>query len=204
MVCVLALGAYCVSQKWPLMFRGQQELFLSDWGYIKDILIHPGGLAELTARFLVQFFTVSGVGVVVTFAFLGLNAWMVWKLMERAALTGGKFVRAVTESAGVTRKERFYKLRDSDKYCDQDKRDVWGIFPFCLLPSVFLAVSLLDYYCFYQVLIAYVAAVFCLLEYSKIKNNHLTWGCVMTVGLFYIAGSVALLFAVRALLFTYS
>lgn len=200
-VCVFALGAYCVSQKWPLMFRGQQELFLFDWGYIKDILLHPGGLAELISRFVVQFFTVPGVGAAVTFAFLGLNAWMVWKLMEQTALTGGKFVRAVTEPAGMTGKECFDKLGDRDRSCGQDKREVWGIFPFCLLPSVFLAVSLLDYYCFYQGLIAYVAAVFCLLEYSKIKNDHLTWGCAMTVGLFFLAGSVALLFAVRALLF---
>ncbi len=180
-VCVFALGAYCASQKWMLVFRGQQEMFLFDRGYIKDILLHPGGLAELIARFLMQFFTVPGIGVVMTLALLWLNAWMVWKLMERTACTGGRFESTDTESQG--------------------KREVWGIFPFCLLPSVFLAVSLLDYYCFYQGLIAYVVAVFCLLEYSKIKNNHLPWGCAMTVGLFFFAGSVALLFAVRALLF---
>ncbi len=243
-VCVCALGAYCASQKWLLMFRGQQEMFLFDWGYIKDILLHPGGLAEVIAKFLVQFFTVPGVGAVVTFTLLGLNAWMVWKLMERTAITDS----AVTETAVVTepvevttgihpiighfdklsdqsrvghfgklsdrgrvghfgglsdrgRVGHFDRLSDRGGLSDQDERKVWGIFPFCLLPSVFLAVSLLDYYCFYQGLIAYIAAVFCLLEYSKIKNNHLLWGCAMTVGLFFLAGSVALLFAVRALLF---
>ena len=190
-VCVLALAAYCSSQKWLLMFRGQQEMFLFDWGYVKDILLHPGGLAEVIARFLTQFFTVSGVGVVVTLVLLGLNAWMVWKLMERTACTGGQFERTVTSTGSVTGK-RFDKLSD---------REVWGIFPLCLLPSVFLAVSLLDYYCFYQGLIAYMAAVFCLLEYSKIKRRPLLWGSVMTIGLFFLTGSVALLFAVRALLF---
>jgi len=143
-VCVLALAAYCSSQKWLLMLRGQQEMFLFDWGYVKDILLHPGGLAEVIARFLTQFFTVSGVGVVVTLVLLGLNAWMVWKLMERTACTGGQFERTVTSTGSVTGK-RFDKLSD---------REVWGIFPLCLLPSVFLAVSLLDYYCFYQGLIA--------------------------------------------------
>ncbi len=205
-VCVSALGTYCVSQKWALMFRGQQELFLFDWGYVKDILLHPGGLAGLTAKFIVQFFTVPGVGVAVTFALLGLNAWMVWKLMKQTALTGGKFLRAVAEPVPVADPVEVTDYgKDScchfDRLSDRDKREVWGIFPFCLLPSVFLAVSLLDYYCFYQGLIAYVAAVFCLLGYSKIKNHHLPWGCAMTVGLFFLAGSVALLFAVRALLF---
>lgn len=179
LVCVFAFGAYCCSsQKWLLMFRGQQEMFLFDWSYIKDILIHPGGLAEVTAKFLVQFFTIPGVGMVVTLALLGLNAWMVWKIMERTAHTKS----SVTSTDSVT-------------------GEVWGIFPFCLLPSVFLAVSLLDYYCFYQGVIAYIAAVFCLLEYSKIQKRPLLWGSVMTVGLFFMAGSVALLFAVRALLY---
>lgn len=219
-VCVFAFAAYCSSQKWLLMFRGHQEMFLFDWGYIKDILLHPGGLAELIARFLVQFFTVPGVGMVITFTLLGLNAWMVWKIMERTACTGGRFESTVTEPTKVTVVQQapqpcFDKLRDrvstssatsaisavKTSLGGQDNREVWGIFPFCLLPSAFLAISLLDYYCFYQGLIAYMAAVFCLMGYSKIKRFPLLWGSVMTVALFFLTGSVALLFAVRALLF---
>ena len=162
-VCVLALAAYCSSQKWLLMFRGQQEMFLFDWGYVKDILLHPGGLAEVIARFLTQFFTVSGVGVVVTLVLLGLNAWMVWKLMERTACTGGQFERTVTSTGSVTGK-RFDKLSD---------REVWGIFPLCLLPSVFLAVSLLDYYCFYQGLIA-----------DRQNTVHCDLSCFLSAGIF--------------------
>lgn len=147
-------------------------MFLFDWSHIKDILLHPGGLAEVVAGFIMQFFTIPGAGVVATLLILGLNALMVWKIMERAARTGRT-----------------------------DNRGAGEIFPLCLLPSVFLAVSLLDCYCFYQGLIACVAATFCLQEYSKIKRMPLLWGCVMTVGLFFLAGSVALLFAVSALLF---
>lgn len=173
-ICVIVSGiCFCTSQKWELLFRGQHVMFRYDWDYIKDILLHPGGLAELAAKFLVQFFTVPGVGEAITLAILGLNAWMVWKIMVQTACTGGRF----------------------------EDREVWGIFPLCLLPSVFLAVSLLDCYCFYQGLIAYVAAVFCLLEYSRIKRKPLLWGSLMTAGLFFLTGSVALLFAVRALLF---
>lgn len=182
-VCaILFLICFLSSQKWVLPFRGLQEMFLLDWEYVNGILMHPGGLTELAAKFLVQFFTIPGAGVVVTIIILGLNALLVWKIMERTACTGGRF---------------------SDVPADGSNRNIWGIFPLCLLPSAFLAVSLLDYYSFYQGLLAYVAAVFCLWEYTKIRSCRVPWvqGCLMTVGLFFLAGSVALLFAVRALLF---
>ncbi len=173
------------SQKWVLPFRGHIEMFLYDWGYVKEILMHPGGLTELTAKFLAQFFTVPGAGAAITLLLLALNAWMVWKIMERTACTGGKFSEASTSEA------------------EEYKRTVWGIFPLCILPSAFLAVSLLDCYSFYQGLIAYVTAVFCLWEYTKIRSGRipLVQGSLMTVGLFFLSGSVALLFAARALLF---
>lgn len=89
-VCAAFFAFYfCSSQKWVLLFRGHQEMFLFDWTYIKGILLHPGGLAELIAKFLVQFFTVGWVGPAVTLVTLGLNAWMVWRIMERTACTGG-------------------------------------------------------------------------------------------------------------------
>lgn len=170
-VCgILFCACLIPSQRWVLPFRGQQEMFLCDWGYISGILFQPGGLAELVARSLVQFFTVPGVGAAVTIVILGLNVWMVWRIMEQTV---------------------------------QREDAAWGIFPLSLLPSTFLAVSLQDYYCLYQGLIAYVAAVACLLAYSRIKSKSvpLVQGCLMTVGLYFLAGSAALLFAVRALLF---
>lgn len=187
--CSVCAILFCIcfvsSQRWVLPFRGQQELLLYDWGYVKGILMHPGGFTELAAKFLVQFFTVPGVGIVTTLLILGLNAWMVWKIMERTASIGGRFSEASTSAT------------------EDSQRKVWGISPLCLLPSAFLAVSLLDYYSFYQGLIAYVVAVFFLWEYTKIKRARipLLQGCLMTAGLFFLSGSVALLFAVRALLF---
>lgn len=199
-VCAAFFAFYfCSSQKWVLLFRGHQEMFLLDWAYVKGILLHPGGLAELAAKFLVQFFTVPWIGPAVTLLLLGLNAWMVWRIMVQTAGTGGRFAEY-----GETSLVRDESLRQTQRPDGESRRPtVWGIFPLCLLPSVFLAVSMLDYYSFYQGLIAYAAAVFCLLEYSKIKGERvpLLWGCVMTAGLFFLAGSVALLFAVRALLF---
>lgn len=211
-VCAAFFAFYfCSSQKWVLLFRGHQEMFLFDWTYIKGILLHPGGLAELIAKFLVQFFTVGWVGPAVTLVTLGLNAWMVWRIMERTACTGGRFAEYGDWALGQAQSLRQVGVvRQAHQPVEPQRPEgesrrpvVWGIFPLCLLPSVFLAVSLLDYYSFYQGLIAYVAAVFCLMEYSKIKSDRvpLIAGCAMTVGLFFLAGSVALLFAVRALLF---
>lgn len=119
-VCaILFLICFLSSQKWVLPFRGLQEMFLLDWEYVNGILMHPGGLTELAAKFLVQFFTIPGAGVVVTIIILGLNALLVWKIMERTACTGGRF---------------------SDVPADGSNRNIWGIFPLCLLPSAFLAV----------------------------------------------------------------
>lgn len=181
-VCTVALGFYLAStQGWSLVFRGQQRMFQFDWSYIADILFHPGGLAALVADFLLQCFTSRGVAAGITAVIFGFNSWMVWKLMLRTARSGGRF----------------------SEIDDDQIPGVWGLFPACFLPSLLLAASLLDYYYFYQSIIAFTAAVFCLYEYSKTDAGKLPlWqGCLMTLLLFFLAGSVALLFAVRALLF---
>lgn len=170
---ILFCLCFVSSQKWILPFRGQQEMFLYDWGYIKGILMRPGGLAELVARFLVTFFTVPKVGAATTLLILAMNAWMVWKIMERTSHT------------------------------EDSRKKVWEIFPLCFLPSAFLAVSLLDYYGFYQGLVAYMAALFCLFEYTKTRSRgaSLVQGSLMIVMLFFLFGSTAFLFAVCSLLY---
>ncbi len=179
-ICTVALGVFLAfTQGWLLLFREHQRMFLFSWDYVGGILFHPGGLSALVADFLVQCFSSRFTAAAVTALILGLNSWMVWRIMMRTARSGGRFNEANVSSV------------------------VWGIFPLCFLPSVFLAVSLQDYYCFYQSIVSFTAAVFCLLEYSKIESRRipLLQGCLVTAVLFFLAGSVALLFAVRALLF---
>ncbi len=179
-ICTVALGVFLAfTQGWLLLFREHQRMFLFSWDYVGGILFHPGGLSALVADFLVQCFSSRFTAAAVTALILGLNSWMVWRIMMRTARSGGRFNEANVSSV------------------------VWGIFPLCFLPSVFLAVSLQDYYCFYQSIVSFTAAVFCLLEYSKIESRRipLLQGCLVTAALFFLAGSVALLFAVRALLF---
>ncbi len=109
-VCTVALGFYLAStQGWSLVFRGQQRMFQFDWGYIGDILFHPGGLAALVADFLLQCFTSRGVAAGITAVILGFNSWMVWKLMLRTARSGGRF----------------------SEIDDDQIPGAWGLFPAC-------------------------------------------------------------------------
>lgn len=53
---------------WPyvLSHREQQQLFLFDWDYVRDVLFEPGGAAALIGRFLVQFFHSPAAAVAIT------------------------------------------------------------------------------------------------------------------------------------------
>ena len=53
---------------WPyvLSHREQQQLFLFDWDYVRDVLFEPGGAAALIGRFLVQFFYSPAAAVAIT------------------------------------------------------------------------------------------------------------------------------------------
>lgn len=51
-VCAAFFAFYfCSSQKWVLLFRGHQEMFLFDWTYIKAFCFILGGLRNLSLSF---------------------------------------------------------------------------------------------------------------------------------------------------------
>lgn len=60
-------GGYC------LLYREQQQLFLFDWNYIRDILFRSGGFSILAARFIVQFFRTPALAVGITSALLAIG-----------------------------------------------------------------------------------------------------------------------------------
>lgn len=60
-------------------FREQQQLFLWDWSYIKDVLFHPGGLSVLSGRFVVQYFHSPVSALTLTLLALLLLSLIVWK-----------------------------------------------------------------------------------------------------------------------------
>ena len=61
-----------------LAYREQQQLFLFDKTYLVQCLFTVGGLATLSARFVVQFFWNPATAVILTLALLGLGAWLLW------------------------------------------------------------------------------------------------------------------------------
>ena len=83
--------------------------------------------------------------------------------------------------------------------------DYWYAFPLSFIPGLFLAVSLLDNNYHYEGVTAYFLMLLFLFVYSMVfKQNkclRLIMGCVLTISLFCLAGSVALLFAICAFLF---
>lgn len=69
------LAAFVLSRDggYSLLYREQQQLFLFDWGYIKDLLFQKGGFSVLESRFLVQFFRTPALAVGITSALLALG-----------------------------------------------------------------------------------------------------------------------------------
>jgi len=78
----------------------------------------------------------------------------------------------------------------------------WSKAPLALLPALLLVVSLLDGYFYYQGAVALTMALLALAWYSGMKQTSMKkrflTGIIMTVLLYWLAGSVAFLFAVCA------
>ena len=72
--------------RFALAYREQQQLFLFDRTFLTGTLLKAGGLATLSARFVVQFFWNPAVAVLLTVALLGLGAWLLWASVRRSAL----------------------------------------------------------------------------------------------------------------------
>ena len=83
--------------------------------------------------------------------------------------------------------------------------DYWYAFPLSFIPGLFFAASLLDNNYHYEGVTAYLLMLLFLFIYSTVfkrnKRLRLVLGCIFTIVLFYLAGSVALLFAISAFLF---
>ena len=70
--------------RFALAYREQQQLFLFDRTFLTGTLLKAGGLATLSARFVVQFFWNPAVAVLLTVALLGLGAWLLWVSVRRS------------------------------------------------------------------------------------------------------------------------
>ncbi len=81
----------------------------------------------------------------------------------------------------------------------------YWIIPFCFLPALSLSISLLDHCFHYEGITSYLLMSFLFFCYSKTGSLNINWrisiGCLLTFICFYIAGSIALLFAFSAFLY---
>lgn len=79
-VITLAAIGMCLQGEasYALAYREQQQLFLYDWSYIRDVIFSIGGFASLTGRFFVQFFCSRIIAVIATAFFItniSVNLW---------------------------------------------------------------------------------------------------------------------------------
>ena len=79
-------------------------------------------------------------------------------------------------------------------------RKEWGIIPLCLIPACFLGASLSDNSLHFEFLTSILLVQVGLLIYKRIKSKRLLWGVLLTVILYFAAGSAAVLFSVCATL----
>jgi hypothetical protein len=66
-------------------FVEQNRLFLCSWDYVWEHLLRPGGLAEVVAGFMVQFFIFPYIGAGVTAALLAVAGWLAHVSVRRIA-----------------------------------------------------------------------------------------------------------------------
>ncbi len=71
---LLAFSYFCFFGGYILFFQEQQSLFIYSSSYLRDFLSKPGGLLDLSGKFLVQFYINDFIGSVVLAAVLTLPA----------------------------------------------------------------------------------------------------------------------------------
>ena len=78
-ICTLLLSLYLQDAQFFLFrYREQHQLFLLDWDSIKETLFSVGGLGRLISLFLVQFFSESYAGAIITACLATLSALLIW------------------------------------------------------------------------------------------------------------------------------
>ena len=76
----------------------------------------------------------------------------------------------------------------------------WKVIPVCLIPSLFIGASLSDNSLHFEFLTSILLVQAGLLVFKGIKSRKVLWGVLLTIILYYTAGSAAVIFAVCAAL----
>ena len=82
----------------------------------------------------------------------------------------------------------------------RESRKDWKVIPLCLIPSILIGASLSDNSLHFEFLTSILLIQAGLLVFKGIKSRRLLWGVLLTIILYFTAGSAAVLFAVCAAL----
>ncbi|MCE2617443.1 DUF6057 family protein [Phocaeicola oris] len=171
-VCIIMTMFLCIhllhTQEYIFYYREQQQIFLSDIDYIAHLLKLQGGLAIVIAQYFIQYFTLSGVGAIITGIISGISAWFLWLSLK-------KINRATY------------------------------LFPLVFLPALFQCIYLIALYHKYEGLIALLFLSFFLWIYTLFSSKQyigkIIYGIAISIGCYFLIGSIAFLFALCSLLY---
>lgn len=82
-------------------------------------------------------------------------------------------------------------------YLRESSKD-WRLIPLCVIPSLLIGASLSDNSLHFDYLISILLFQAGLLIFKKVRSHKVLWGSLLTIILYYTAGSAAILFAVCA------
>ncbi|MDR1517199.1 MAG: DUF6057 family protein [Dysgonamonadaceae bacterium] len=84
-VCAVLFAFLQMEYEFHFYFVEQNQLFQNDLAFVSDMLRHSGGLADIAAGFLVQFFFYPFVGAAITALLLTVSGWLAHTIIKKIA-----------------------------------------------------------------------------------------------------------------------
>lgn len=78
-----------------LAYREQQQLFLYDGRYVAGVLLTTGGLSDLLARFLLQFFRDPIIAIAISILLLCLSSLLLWMTVRESSKDGRSLLLSI-------------------------------------------------------------------------------------------------------------
>jgi len=80
---LLSFGYFLWLGNYVLFFQEQQSLFVFSYDFIQPYLLKPGGILELTGKFITQFYTSTFVGAFLVAVILTFPGWILFQINRR-------------------------------------------------------------------------------------------------------------------------
>lgn len=177
-----------------LAYREQQQLFLYDRRYVAGVLFTSGGLSDLLARFLLQFFRDPALATAITAILLCLSSLLLWMIIRESSKDGRSLLLSIAPAfliwASLTDNSLSFAYLTSIITVQallliykkiRTHRLPWGIF-----------LSILSYIVAGPASIIFTAGA-CILE-LRVKAPK-TWLCLIYLPIWFACALIAYLFA---------